>query len=144
MNRTASILRALSCILCVLLLAAAVGTICGCEKKQPPHTEYENVTEVGEGGKQFIFTVTDRDGNETAFLIHTDRQKVGEALLDAGLIEGDEGPYGLYVKKVIGISAIYEEDGDYWAFYENGQYAAGGVDMTDITPDAVYGFRIEK
>ena len=57
-----------------------------------------------------------------------------------GLITGDPGPYGLYVMKVNGIEAIYEEDGSYWAFYENEQYALAGVDQTNIDPDVAYSF----
>ena len=42
--------------------------------------------------------------------------------------------------KVNGITAIYEEDGSYWAFYENGEYGLTGVDMTDIDPNVAYSF----
>ena len=51
-----------------------------------------------------------------------------------------ELPYGLYVKVVNGITAIYEEDGSYWAFYENDQYGLTGVDLTDIDPSVAYSF----
>ena len=57
-----------------------------------------------------------------------------------GLIEGEDGPYGLYVMKVNGIAAIYEEDGSYWAFYENGEYGMTGIDLTEIAPDVAYSF----
>jgi len=65
---------------------------------------------------------------------------VGAALIKEGLIEGEEGPYGLYVKVVNGITAIYEEDGSYWAFYEDGEYALAGVDQTQIDPEVHYSF----
>ena len=54
---------------------------------------------LGEGKTQFNFTVVDKDGNETAFEIHTDKEMVGDALTELGLISGDEGEYGLYVKR---------------------------------------------
>ena len=47
------------------------------------------------------------------------------------IISGEESDYGLYIKEVIGITADYDTDGTYWAFYIDGQYAATGVDMTD-------------
>ena len=69
---------------------------------------------------------------------------VGDALLELGLVEGDEGAYGLFVKSVNGIVADYDVDKTYWAFYVNGEYAMSGVDVTEIEGDAVYMFKVEK
>ena len=99
---------------------------------------------LGEGKTQFNFTVVDKDGKETAFEIHTDKATVGEALLELGLIEGEEGAYGLYVKKVNGITADYDVDQTYWAFYVNGEYGMTGVDVTNIEAGATYSFKVEK
>lgn len=101
-------------------------------------------TEVGEGKTQFTFTVTDKDGNETVFAVKTDKETVGDALVELGLIEGEESTYGLYVKKVNGITADYDTDKTYWAFYVNGEYASSGVDSTPVESDAVYSFKVEK
>ena len=95
----------------------------------------------GEGAKLFYFTVTDADGKSTAYEIHTDKSTVGEALLALGLIAGEDGAYGLYVKTVDGVTLDYEKDGKYWAFYENDAYAAKGVDATEITEGASYAFK---
>ncbi len=103
-----------------------------------------DVTELGEGTLSFSFSVVDKDGNETKYLIHTDKETVGAALLDLGLIEGDEGDYGLYVKKVNGITADYDVDKTYWAFYVNGEYAMSGVDKTSIVAGESYMFKVEK
>ena len=102
------------------------------------------VTELGEGQETFNFSVVDKDGNETKYLIRTDAKTVGDALMDLGLVEGEEGEFGLYVKKVNGITADYDTDKTYWAFYINGEYAMSGVDVTDITPGASYTFKVEK
>ena len=101
-------------------------------------------TVFGEGEKQFAFLVVDGEGNETAFEIHTDKETVGEALLDLELIEGEEGAYGLYVKTVNGITVDYDKDKAYWAFYVNGEYAVSGVDTTAITEGDSYSFKVEK
>ncbi|NBI58393.1 DUF4430 domain-containing protein [Lachnospiraceae bacterium] len=98
---------------------------------------------LGEGETQFPFTVVDQEGEETLFEIHTDKETVGEALQDVGLIEGEEGEYGLFVKTVNGITADYDKDGVYWAFYVNGEYAAEGVDSTKITEGDTYAFKVE-
>lgn len=101
------------------------------------------VTELGQGATSFAFTVVDGDGNETAYEIHTDKTTVGDALVELGLIAGEDSEYGLYVKTVDGITVDYDTDGKYWAFYVDGEYAQSGVDSTEITPDASYAFQVE-
>ena len=98
---------------------------------------------LGEGNTKFTFTVVDKEGNETEFEIHTDKGTVGEALSELGLIAGEESEYGLYVKTVNGITADYDADGVYWAFYINGEYAPTGVDSTVITDGETYSFKVE-
>ncbi len=141
--------RVLSAILCIVLVAAVAlfTTSCNDNKKEAPETTTALQAEVkvlGEGENEFSFTVSDIDGNVSEFEIHTDKKIVGEALLDLELIKGDEGPYGLYVKEVNGISADFDKDGVYWAFYVNGEYATSGVDMTEIEDGKVYSFKVEK
>lgn len=140
--------KTLSVLVCAVLIAAVALFTSGCNSntpETPPTTAAtQDATPVGEGATKFTFTVTNPDGTEASFLVSTDKTVVGEALQDAGLISGEEGPYGLYVKTVNGITLDYDTDGMYWAFYINGQMAPTGVDVTDITPDAVYSFKAEK
>ncbi|MCQ2549229.1 MAG: DUF4430 domain-containing protein [Lachnospiraceae bacterium] len=97
-----------------------------------------------EGTLSFILEVVDGDGNTTNFTINTTKATVGEALLDEGLIEGEEGEYGLYVKTVNGVTADYDVDQTYWAFYIDGEYASTGVDQTDVVDGSTYSFKVEK
>ena len=151
MNRTTAT-KWLSFVLCLALIAAIALTAMGCDQAKTPetpdttadNTETTPPTIKGEGATVFYFNVVDKDGNETKFEIHTDKTIVGEALLELGLIEGDMGDYGLYVKKVNGITAEYEVDGTYWAFYVGNSYGMTGVDMTDIEPGATYAFKVSK
>ena len=144
--KTNSFKKWLSVIGCMVLIAAMALSMIGCgskEEPQAPAASQESAAEakvLGEGATVFQFSVVDLEGNESKFEIHTDETTVGAALMKVGLIEGEEGPYGLYVKVVNGITAIYEEDGSYWAFYENGEYGLTGVDLTDINPDVAYSF----
>lgn len=103
-----------------------------------------NVQVLGEGAVKFTFTVVDGAGNETVFEIHTDKTVVGDALLELKLIEGETSQYGLYVKKVNGITADYDVDGTYWAFYINGEYAMSGVDTTEIKEGDSYAMKVSK
>ncbi len=111
---------------------------------EPTDTNGAEATVLGEGEKQFSFNVVDADGNETAFVINTDAKTVGEALSALKLIDGEESTYGLYVKTVNGITADYDTDGTYWAFYINGEYAMTGVDSTDVENGSTYTFKVEK
>ena len=72
------------------------------------------------------------------FTIHTDKTTLGEALLEHSLISGDESQYGLYVRVVNGITADYDVDQSYWAFYKNGEYMMTGVDVTEIADGEHY------
>ena len=148
--------KALSVLVCLVLLFA-LG-LSGCGSTAAPETtaaaadpvettaaaqtdSTENAQEsnvLGEGSTVFTLTVTDLDGKETSFEIHTDKETVGEALLDSGLIAGEEGQYGLYVTTVNGITLDWDKDGKYWAFYIDGEYATTSLDLTDITPGAAY------
>ena len=95
-------------------------------------------TELGEGATDFYLTVQDVDGTVTKFLIHTDAITVGEALLALELIAGDESDYGLYVTSVNGITADWDSEKSYWAFYIDGEYAQTGVDSTEIVVGTSY------
>lgn len=143
-----------SLLLCMMLIAAMAFTTVGCNTKnkndnnQPATetvvSEETKINVLGEGQTTFLFTVADKDGNETNFEIHTDKTIVGEALLDVDLIAGDESEFGLYVKTVNGITADYDVDKTYWAFYVNGEYAMSGVDTTTIEEGSSYSFKVEK
>lgn len=143
-----SLQKVLSFLLCIVLIAAmALGTI-GCSDTTANDTAttvgtMENGKVYGEGSTEFTFTVVDTEGNETQATIKTDKTTVGEALLELGLIAGEDGDYGLYVKTVNGTTLDYDTDGKYWAFYVDGEYALTGVDSTEITAGSVYSFKAE-
>ena len=145
-----------SFLLCMVLMVAMALFAGGCsgktneqsasaktEQSAEVQTETDGQAELGEGLTQFTFNVVDKDGVETRFIIHTDKETVGEALLELELIAGDESEYGLYVKTVNGITADYDTDGTYWAFYIDDEYAMTGVDATAVTEGAVYAFKVE-
>ena len=162
-----------SCILCIVLIVAMALFTTGCNGKSGSQANVPteasdgdgetagtdtagdetagadtgtdaDVSVLGEGSKVFTFTVVDEAGAQTPFEIHTDQETVGAALAELGLIDGDEGEYGLYVKTVNGITADYDTDGKYWSFYINDEYAQTGVDATDITEGDSYSFKIEQ
>lgn len=98
---------------------------------------------VGEGSRSMSVEVVDSVGAKVCFTVNTEKETVGEALQELGILDGEEGDYGLYVKSVNGITADYQTDGSYWAFYVNGVYSMTGVDMTAIEADTLYSLRVE-
>ena len=145
--------KSLSFFLCFVLIAVMALVIAGCSNnssEEPTTTEPVQTTGQtsaivkGEGENAFVFIAVDLDGNSTHYMIKTDKETVGEALLENGLIAGEDSQYGLYVKTVNGITADYDVDATYWAFYVNGEYAMTGVDTTDINVADHYMFKVEK
>lgn len=139
-----------SLLLCMMLIVAMALCTTGCNENKNQESQQSSETiqsqggVLGEGKTVINFTVVDKDGNETKFEIHTDKETVGEALLEHNLIAGDQSEYGLYVKTVNGITADYDVDKTYWAFYINGEYAQTGVDSTKVTAGDSYSFKVEK
>lgn len=145
--------KSLSFILCMVLIAVMALFATGCNGNETTSEgttligvtlPVEDGAELGEGEKTIDLTIADKDGNETHVTVHTDKTIVGEALEEIGLLEGEEGAYGLFIKSVNGISADYDKDGVYWAFYINDEYAMSGIDQTELDETAAYALRVEK
>ncbi len=145
--------KVISLFLCMMLIVAMAFCTTGCNGTNSNETQaITDATQntqsepniLGEGQKEFVFVVVDKEGNETQFEIHTDKETVGDALQEHNLIAGEEGAYGLYIKTVNGITADYDADRTYWAFYINGEYAQSGVDTTEIVAGESYSFKVEK
>ncbi|MGN0292311.1 MAG: DUF4430 domain-containing protein [Lachnospiraceae bacterium] len=98
---------------------------------------YTEDTELGEGNTTVKVEVSAEDKSIT-FTVHTDETVLGDALLAHSLIAGEESEYGLYVKDVNGMTADYDTDKAYWAFYKDGEYMNTGVDGTTIADGEHY------
>ena len=133
--------KILSQILLLTLCLSCIFSFASCAKTQPKglweNALYNEDTTLGKGEKTVTLEFEMQEKTIT-FSVKTDKSTVGEALLDCGLIEGEAGAYGLYIKKVNGVTADYDIDQSYWAFYENGEYAMAGVDMTEIDESVTY------
>lgn len=144
------------CVVLTLLLAAAACGLSGCANNNtnteapqtsPTETAALQNTDTGsvpmEGSTEFVLEVTGIDGITKTQTISTDCNTVADALLEYGMIDGEDGEYGLYIKTVLGETHDYEVDGKYWAFYINGEYAMTGAELTEIVPGTVYAFCAE-
>lgn len=132
----------------IALLFICIFSLVACGNSVDKTGLWENATylqdtELGEGAKTVTVEVKVEEQTVT-FTINTDKKTVGEALIENKLIEGDQGAYGIYIKKVNGITADYDIDKSYWAFYINGEMAMTGVDSTDIDENAIYRLEYTK
>ena len=84
------------------------------------------------GAKTISVTVVHADGSEKQFQYHTDAEYLGPVLLAEGLVEGEDGPYGLTISVVDGEKADWNENQSYWALYVGEDYAATGADSTPV------------
>ena len=121
--------RMISLLLALVMVFAL--TACGAKEEAP-----------AADAVSFKVVVTDLDGKETTFEYSSNATSVGEALVAEGLIEGHETEYGLYIDTVNGITADWDADQTYWAFYINGEYATTGIDGTEIVADTTYGLTL--
>ena len=122
--------RILSFVLCLVLVAAMSLLSVGCN---------DNNTPASAGKKEFTLTVTHSDSSEKTFTVKSEKQTVGEALLDEKLIDIEDG----MVFTVDGETVKFEDGGKYWAFYIGNEYAMTGVDATDIEDGQTYAFKVE-
>lgn len=140
--------RGLVALLSLMILLGA--TACGNTEKKPDPTPSSSAPassatakDIGQGDTAFTLEVVDSEGARSLFNVKTNEKTVGAALLALDLIAGEDSQYGLYVKTVNGITADYDTDGSYWAFYIDGEYAQTGVDSTDIKAGATYTLKVE-
>lgn len=122
--------RILSFVLCLVLVAAMSLLSVGCN---------DNNTPASAGEKEFTLTVTHSDSSEKTFTVKSEKQTVGEALLDEKLIDIEDG----MVFTVDGETVKFEDNGKYWAFYIGNEYAMTGVDATNIEDGQTYAFKVE-
>lgn len=138
----------LSFIVCMVLIAAMALCMSGCndaaQDAQTEPTVFTDGQSLGQGATKFTLEVVDLDGSTATATVNTDKKTVGEALMELGVLEGEQGAYGLYIKAVNGIPYDYETDGAYWGFYIDGEYALSGVDTTDIVAGTTYTLKAEK
>lgn len=126
-----------SIIIISLLVVIAVGLFFLPEEKSPDNTGvwenavYTENTTFGTGKNTLTVTVK-AEIKSINFTIKTDKTVVGDALKEYKLIDGEEGPYGIYIKVVNGIEADYDKDQSYWSFEKDGEAMLTGVDSTEF------------
>lgn len=111
-------------VLLVLIAAAAIAYVCLKPQAQ-------------QGAKAVTLTVTHGDGSEKTFEMHTDAETLREAVEELGILEGEDGPYGIYV---LGVDGETADEGleQWWCFNKDGEMLMTGLDDTMIADGEHY------
>jgi len=119
--------------LLVLLLGMSFTACGGKTAEEDPWSDakYTKNTELGKGAKTVTVAVQVEE-HAIDIVVHTDKENLEEALSEHELISGDEGPYGLYVKVVNGITADYDINRTYWSLCQGGIPLQTGVGETPV------------
>lgn len=104
---------------------------------------YTSDTTLGSGSKSVRIKVLAGETSVT-LTVKTNKTTLADALLEHGLITGDEGPYGLYIKTVNGILADWDVDQTYWEVGINGKAATSGASDIEIADGEQYEFTLKK
>ncbi len=128
----------------VLLMIFSLTFMVSCNDEEPEQMLYTEDVTLGTGTGALLFTVEHIDGTKINFNIKTDKTVLSEALLEHGLIEGPVESYGIYVKKVNGITHDYDRDGTYWSLLIDGEASYYGADSVNIDAGVTYTFKATR
>ena len=132
MKKKNNLIRLLSLVALLVLVAAMTISLASCEGKKNP-SDTSAGTDESAAVAVIKVTVVHGDGSSKVFSIDTtEGATLRSALESIDLVEGDESEFGLYVKVVDGERADYDKDGAYWGFSQNGQYMMEGIDTTYV------------
>lgn len=112
-------------ILALALVFVFVFTLSGCAQKKEP------------AGATITVTVVHGDGSSKDFTVNTDKEMLGEALEEEGLIAGEVGAYGLFVDTVDGETADADNE-EWWCLTKGGESVMTGADTTPVEDGATY------
>ena len=87
--------------------------------------------------KTISLTVVHGNGDENVFTLDTPCETLGEALVNAGLITGEEGPYGIYIMTVDG-ETVDESLQQWWCLTKGGQQHNNSADSTVLADGDAY------
>ena len=91
----------------------------------------------GQAGDKTIHVQVVAGEQAEDFTLQTAQEFLGPTLLDHGLAEGENGPYGLYITTVNGITAD-ETKNQWWCITREGEQLTTGADTTPIADGEQY------
>lgn len=139
--------RAVSFALAVLValsFASCSGKNNGNADREPVSQSQQSYKKIGSGSRSFYLDIEFENGSKSYYEVSTDKEYVGEALKELKIIDGENGPYGLYVLTVDGETHEYEESKMFWELSVDGTPSPYGVDKVKIQDGEHYSFSVES
>ena len=117
-------------VIAALALLVVIGIMAGVWMLTCPDTEI--------GSKAYTVTVVHKDGSVKEFAYRTDAEYLAEALLEEGLVSGEDSQYGLTIITVDGEDAVWDKDNAYWAIWIGEEMAMTGASETPVYDGSTY------
>lgn len=117
-------------VLAAVAIVLVIGLMVGVWMSTRPETE--------SGSKGYTVTVIHKDGTEKVFEYRTDEEYLAGALLEEGLVSGEDGQYGLTIITVDGEAAVWETDSAYWAIWVGEEMAVTGASEIPVYDGSTY------
>lgn len=136
--RILSLLLVILFALCAFVACTPAAPADTASDSETPSSQTDASDSAAENKITITVDVVGKDGNTTTFTISTAAETLRGALEQENLVQGEEGPYGLYIKTVNGETADFDTDGAYWALYEGDKAAMSGADGIRISEDGYY------
>lgn len=140
--------KTINSIICVILSLVFILCLVSCTDKVDASGLWEKATYLKDTtlgkGKTTVEVEVKVEEQSVTFTIKTDKETLGDALVEHNLLAGEEGPYGLYVKTVNGMTLDENTGNYYWAFYKDGEYLMQGVESTKISDGEHYEIVYER
>lgn len=125
-----------------LALVLVLCTLVACRDTVDPVGLWETATyrsdETFGDGATTIYMVVEVEAQSVTFTIRTDKTNVADALMEHDLLSGTEGPYGLYIKTVNGMTLDPDKTNVYWALYVEEELSAYGASETLVSAETTY------
>ena len=117
-------------VLAAVAIVLVIGLMVGVWMSTRPETE--------SGSKGYTVTVIHKDGAEKVFEYRTDEEYLAGALLEEGLVSGEDSQYGLTIITVDGEAAVWETDSAYWAIWVGEEMAVTGASEIPVYDGSTY------
>ena len=134
--------KILTPLLALLLTVSSLFAITSCtENKDAEGGEavsmwdsatYKTDTEIGNGATTVLVSI-EADGKAVSLTVKTDKENLGDALFELGLINDPS-----FFDTANGIKADWDKDNAYWAFYIGEEYQMVGVQDAVLSEGSSY------
>ena len=117
-------------VIAAIAIAVVIALMAGIWFATRPETQ--------SGSKAYTVTVVHKDGTVKDFAYRTDEEYLAGALLEEGLIAGEDSQYGLTIITVDGEDAVWATDNAYWAIWVGEEMSMTGASETPVYDGSTY------